>query len=212
MNPVSTPPCTENSQHFSDRADFEEKPFFYCIKSLFPEEPEGNFSHLTEIEHEALISWWGHEVNFKNYVGKKAVKCFSSLTPDYIRQQFDRILTDKEIEVEKIDSHERICAVVFDVFWQLAKEENAFYLSDEELKKDISSELKIPANSTIINTIVVKFSHEIQHEACLGISNWCLCNIINIVRQFFQQKVDIKLNLSIDDIMLKEMLLTNWRS
>lgn len=208
MNSVATPVCAKNIPSFIEPADFDERPYFYYLQFLFPKEHIENISHLSESECDKLIWWWRHEDDFNSYIGKKAVKHFSSLTPDYIRQQFDRILTDKKIEVEKIDSTERIKEVVFDIFWQLAKEENEICFREAELKKDVGAELKIPADSIIVNTITTKFSHKIQSEACLGITNWCIGNKIDFVKQLFQEKASIKVHLTIRDLRLKETLVT----
>ena len=185
------------------------RPSYLILKFFFKNEPDTSTSSLTEDECEKIILWHVRKKHFSDFFSKRVVQHFDSLKPDYVKQQLDRILTDKKIDLEKMDSHERISEIVFDVFWKLAKEEiQRCLLEVEKLKQGIGAELKVPPQSTIVDTILVNHAGNVEAEACHAITNRCLGDKIDIVEKIFQEKVRIKLDLSLDDIRLKEMFVT----
>ena len=179
------------------------RPFFYILKHFSPQEPDAKFSELTEEECKKILFWLGRKDYLASFVGTKVVRAFNALPSDYIQQQFDRILKEKRIEVEKISSEEKIKTLVYDIFWQFAKEEIQGCLQEDKLSEEVGAELKLSPKSPFVNEIIRSFAQKVETEACSKVTNWCLCNSIDVVEQFFQHKASIKVNLSIDDIRLK---------
>lgn len=67
------------------------------LKHLFPKESIDHIANLSKLECKQIFFWWADKDLFNSLIDKKAIEHFSSLSEDYIRNQFNHILKNKKV-------------------------------------------------------------------------------------------------------------------